>query len=39
LIIEEKSFDISLDSEKDYDNNIYYFILSGLLGGGVQYMK
>jgi hypothetical protein len=23
----------SLDSEKDYNNNIYYFILSALLGG------
>jgi len=27
----------SLNLEKDYDNNIYYFILSVL--AGVQYMK
>jgi len=33
MIIEQKSLDVSLDSEKDYDNNIYYFILSALLGG------
>jgi len=32
MIIEQKSLDASLDSEKDYDNNIYYFILSALLG-------
>jgi len=39
MIIEQKSLDVSLDSEKNYDN-IYYFILSALLGGaGVQYMK
>jgi len=24
MIIEQKSLDVSLDSEKDYDNNIYY---------------
>jgi len=30
LIIEQKSLDISFDSEKDYDNNIYYFTLSAL---------
>ena len=29
----------SLDSEKDYDNNIYYFILSALLGGRSKYSK
>jgi len=33
MIIKQKSLDVSLDSEKDYDNNIYYFILSALLGG------
>jgi len=33
MIIEQKSLDVSLDSEKDYDNNIYYYILSALLGG------
>ena len=31
--------DVSLDSEKDYDNNIYYFILSALLGGRSIYEK
>jgi len=30
---------VSLDSEKDYDNNIYYFILSALLGGRSIYKK
>ena len=39
MIIEQKSLDISLDSEKDYDNNIYYFILSALLGGRSIYSK
>ena len=39
LIIEQKSLDVSLDSEKDYDNNIYYFILSALLGGRSIYEK
>jgi len=39
LIIEQKSLDISFDSEKDYDNNIYYFILSALLGGCSIYEK
>jgi len=29
MIIEQKSLDVSLDSEKNYDNNIYYLILSG----------
>ena len=28
-----------LDSEKDYDNNIYYYILSALLGGRSIYSK
>jgi len=37
LIIEQKSLDVSLDSEKDYDNNFYYFILSALLGGRLIY--
>jgi len=37
MIIEQKSLDVSLDSEKDYDNNIYYFILSALLGGRSIY--
>jgi len=39
MIIEQKSLDISLDSEKDDDNNIYYFILSALLGGHSIYKK
>jgi len=39
MIIEQKSLDVSLDSEKDYDNNIYYFILSALLGGLSIYSK
>ena len=39
LIIEQKSLDVSLDSEKDYDNNIYYFILSALLGRRSIYEK
>ena len=39
LIIEQKSLDVSTDSEKDYDNNIYYFILSALLGGRSIYEK
>jgi len=39
MIIEQKSLDVSLDSEKDYDNNIYYFILSSLLGGRSIYEK
>jgi len=30
---------VSLDSEKDYDNNIYYFILSALLGVRSIYEK
>ena len=28
-----------LDSVKDYDNHIYYFILSALLGGRSIYEK
>ena len=28
MIIEQKSLDVSLDSEKDYDNNIYYFMIT-----------
>ena len=39
MIIEQKFLDVSLDSEKDYDNNIYYFILSALLGGRSIYEK
>jgi len=39
MIIEQKSLDVSLDSEKDYDNNIYYYILSALLGGHSIYSK
>lgn len=39
MIIEQKSLDVSTDSEKDYDNNIYYFILSALLGGRSIYEK
>jgi len=35
MIIEQKSLDVSFDSEKDYDNNIYYFILSAPLGGSI----
>jgi len=33
MVIKQKSLDVSLDSEKDDYNNIYYFILSALLGG------
>ena len=39
MVIKQKSLDISLDSERDYDNNIYYFILSALLGGHSIYEK
>ena len=39
MIIEQISLDVSLDSEEDYDNNIYYFILSALLGGRSIYEK
>jgi len=39
MIIEQKSLDISLDLEKDYDNNIYYFILNALLGRRSIYSK
>ena len=39
MIIEQKSLDVSLDSEKDYDNNIYYYILSALLGRRSIYSK
>jgi len=39
MIIEKKFLDVSLDSEKDYGNNIYYFILSALLGGHSIYEK
>jgi len=39
MIIEQKSLEVSLDSEKEYDNNIYYFILSALLGGHSIYEK
>ena len=39
MIIEQKSLDISFDSEKDYDNNIYYFIMSALLSGSSIYEK
>jgi len=39
MIIEQKSLDVSLDSEKDYDNNIYNFILSAPLGGHSIYEK
>jgi len=31
--------DVSLDSEKGYGNNIYYFILRALLGGRSIYEK
>jgi len=31
--------DVSLDSEKDYDSNIYYFIFSALLGRCSLYEK
>ena len=37
MVIEQKSFDVSLYTEKDYDNNIYYFKLSVLLGGSSIY--
>ena len=39
MIIEQKSLDVSLDSEKDDYNNIYYFILSALLGGAFSIWK
>jgi len=40
MIIEQKIFGcFSLDSEKDYDNNIYYYILSALLSGYSIYEK
>ena len=39
MIIEQKSLDVSLDLEKDYDNNIYYYILSAFLGGRSIYSK
>jgi hypothetical protein len=40
VIIEQKnSLDVSLHLEKDYDNNIYYFILSALLGGRFNIWK
>jgi len=39
MIIEQKSLDVSLDSEKDYDNNIYDFIWSALLVGRSIYKK
>ena len=39
MIIEQKSLDVSLDSEKDYDNNIYYFTLSALLDERSIYEK
>jgi len=39
MITEQKSLDISFDSGKDYDNNIYYFILSALLDGRSIYEK
>ena len=39
MIIEQKSLDVSLDSEKDYDYNIYYYILSAFLGGRSIYSK
>jgi len=39
MIIEPKSLDVSLDSEKDYCNNIYDFILSALLVRRSIYIK
>ena len=39
MIIEQKSLDVSLDSEKDYEYNIYYYILSAHLGGRSIYSK
>jgi len=39
IIIEQKSLNVSLDSEKDYGNNIYYFILNALLGWRSIYLK
>jgi len=39
IIIEQKSLDVYLDSKKDYDNSIYYFILDALLGGRSIYEK
>jgi len=39
IIIEQKSMNVSLDSEEDNDNNIYYFILSVLFIGLSIYSK
>jgi len=39
MIIKQKFLNVSLDSEKDYNNNIYYFILNALLGGRSMYEK
>ena len=39
MIIKQKFLNVSLDSEKDYNNNIYYFILNALLGGCSIYEK
>jgi len=39
MIIEEISLDVSLYSEKYFENNIYYFILMALLGGHSIYEK
>ena len=33
LLIDERSPEASTDSERDYENNLYYLILSTLLGG------
>ena len=39
IIEQKKSLDVSLDSEKDYDNIIYCCILGALLGGRSIYSK
>jgi len=39
MTFEQKSLDVSLDSEMDYDNNFYYYMLSALLGGHSIYEK
>jgi hypothetical protein len=37
--LNKNPWNVSLDSEKGYDNNIHYFILSALLGGRSIYEK
>jgi len=39
MVISQKSFRLIMVLDKDYDNNIYYFILSALLDGRSIYEK